>query len=77
MVNSPHNSTYLIKNNKDALYTSFIMVGSGIGFLVASRGGYTSVSFAAAFITAPLFSMLQKRDLDYFHYSAYSKYFLR
>jgi hypothetical protein len=37
------------------------MTVAGVGYLFARRGGYTTFALGVAFITAPIFALLQKR----------------
>jgi hypothetical protein len=57
---------HVINNEKkyfclDNFYTYSIMGLSGIGFLIARRGGYTTMALGASFFAAPAFALYQKR----------------
>ncbi len=45
----------------DNLFTYSIMGLSGIGFLIARRGGYSTFALGASFFAAPGFALYQKR----------------
>lgn len=47
-------------------YTYSIMAASGVGYLIAKRGGYHTLTLGLAFVAAPIFSLMQKKELDYY-----------
>lgn len=42
------------------------MAAAGISYVVARRGGYSTLTLGAAFFGAPVFALFQKRELDYY-----------
>jgi hypothetical protein len=50
------------------------MAGSGIGYLIARRGGYLSWPLGFAFISAPIIALYQKRELDFYEITSTSMY---
>ena len=42
------------------------MAVSGIGYLIAKKGGYTTLSLGASFFAAPAFALYQKREIDFY-----------
>lgn len=50
----------------DDLYTYGIMAAAGIAYLVARRGGYSAMTCGAAFVSAPIFALFQKREVDFY-----------
>ncbi len=59
---------------QDDLYTYSIMAASAIGYIISKRGGYTSGAFGAAFAAAPVVSLYQKRELDFYESSTNALY---
>lgn len=49
------------------------MAASGVGFFFAKRRGYNTFALSMAFISAPLLSLLQKRELDFFYLANVSR----
>jgi len=60
VINQEHSLVYN-HINIDNLYTYSIMGVSGVGFLLAKRGGYSTLAMGLAFVSAPLFALFQKR----------------
>jgi len=60
VINQEH---LLVSNliNIDNFYTYSIMAASGVGYLLAKRGGYSTLAMGLAFVSAPLFALFQKR----------------
>lgn len=48
------------------MYTYFIMGASGIGYLIARRGGFYTWPLGFAFLSAPIIALYQKRELDFY-----------
>jgi hypothetical protein len=65
MLPTQNTCTYLY-SHVDQLYTGFIMAASGLGYLICKRGGYISMPFGFAFISAPILALYQKRELDFY-----------
>ncbi len=42
------------------------MAAAGLGFFIARRGGYSTMTLGAAFVTAPIFALFHKRELDFY-----------
>lgn len=51
----------LYKQYLDNLMTYGIMAASAIGYIIAKRGGYSTLSLGAAFFASPAFALYQKR----------------
>lgn len=43
------------------------MTASAAGFYFARKGGYNTFALSMAFISAPILSLLHKRELDFFY----------
>jgi hypothetical protein len=50
------------------------MAASGVGYLICKRGGYISMPFGFAFISAPILALYQKRELDFYEGTANAMY---
>ena len=46
------------------------MAASGIGYFIARRGGYVTMPLGFAFLSAPIFALYQKRELDFYENTA-------
>ncbi len=45
----------------DNLMTYGIMAVSAVGYIIAKRGGYSTLSLGAAFFASPVFALYHKR----------------
>ena len=50
------------------------MAASALGYFVAKRRGYYSGAFGAAFAAAPIVSLYQKRELDFYESTSNALY---
>jgi hypothetical protein len=42
------------------------MAAAGLGYFIARRGGYSTMACGAAFVSAPIFALFQKREVDFY-----------
>lgn len=59
---------------QDDIYTYSLMAASAIGYVIAKRRGYVSGAFGAAFAAAPIVSLYQKRELDFYESTSNALY---
>lgn len=64
--------SFLIQS--DSLYTYGTMAVAGLGYIIAKRGGYSPTALGVAFVTAPIFALFQKRELDYYENTTNAMY---
>lgn len=50
------------------------MAVAGIGYFFARRGGYSTYALGLAFVSAPVFALMQKRDLDFYETTGNAMY---
>lgn len=50
------------------------MAVAGLGYIFAKRGGYSPTALGIAFVAAPIFALLQKRELDYYENTTNAMY---
>lgn len=50
------------------------MAVAGIAYMFARRGGYNTTILGIAFFSAPVFALMQKRDLDFYETTSNAMY---
>jgi hypothetical protein len=50
------------------------MAVAGIAYMFARRGGYNTSILGIAFVSAPIFALMQKRDLDFYETTSNAMY---
>ena len=65
---------FTLFKQSDSLYTYGTMAVAGVGYFLAKRGGYSPTMLGFAFVTAPIFALFQKRELDYYENTSNAMY---
>lgn len=52
------------------------MAVAAVGYVIAKRRGYSPTMLGFAFVSAPIFALFQKRELDYYENTTNAMYHL-